>query len=71
MNEKLTFEDGLLLAKHIYQSAIEKTLRGIPEQEEIFFRAYNQMNKINKNFNHHRLEELLYLLNLDDIYQKI
>lgn len=71
MNEKLTFEDGLLLAKHIYQSAIDKTLKGIPEQEEIFFRAYKQIKKVDKKFDHERLEELLFLLNLEEIYQNI
>lgn len=71
MKELLTFEDGLLLAKHIYQSAIDKTLKGIPEQEEIFYRAYNQIKKINNGYNNKRLEELLYILNIEDIYQKI
>jgi len=71
MNDKLTFEDGILLAKHIYQSAIDKTLKGVPEQQEIFFRAYNQIKKIDKKFDHKRLEELLFLLNIEEIYQNI
>jgi len=40
MREDLTFEDGVLLCKHIYQSAIEKTLSGVIEQEQIFYRAH-------------------------------
>lgn len=37
MKNGLTFEDGLLLCKHIYQKAIDKTLQGVIEQEQIFF----------------------------------
>ena len=71
MNEELTFEDGIILCKHIYQSAIDKTLNGVIEQEEIFYRAYKQLKKLEKNFNKERLDELLYLLNIDNIYTSI
>ena len=68
MREILTFEDGLLLCKHIYQSAIEKTLNGVIEQEEIFYKAHDMLNKIDHNFNNERLDELLHILNMENIY---
>ena len=43
MEEKsLTFEDGVLFCKHIYQCAIHKTLNGVPEEWEIFFKPEEQ-----------------------------
>lgn len=71
MREDLTFEDGILLCKHIYQSAIEKTLNGVIEQEQIFHRAYKILDKLESNFNNDRLDELLYMLNMEDIYAVI
>ena len=68
MIDNLTFEDGLLLCKHIYQSAIDKTLNGVLEQEQIFYKAHEMLNKIDHNFNHERLDELLHLLNMENIY---
>ena len=49
MSESLTFEDGVLLCKYIYQSAIEKTLNGVIEQEQIFYKAYKMLNKLDRN----------------------
>ena len=71
MRDNLTFEDGLLLCKHIYQSAIEKTLNGVIEQEEIFYKAHDMLIKLDHNFNHERLDELLHMLDLDNIYATI
>ena len=71
MREELTFEDGVILCKYIYQSAIDKTLNGVIEQEEIFYRAYEQLNKIEKNFNKDRLDEILHLLNIENVYSVI
>jgi len=68
MREELTFEDGVILCKHIYQSAIDKTLNGVIEQEEIFFKANKQLAKLESNFNTERLDELLHLLNMENIY---
>lgn len=68
MRESLTFEDGVLLCKHIYQSAIDKTLNGVIEQEEIFYRAHEMLGKLNNNFDNERLDELLHLLNIDNVY---
>ena len=71
MKEELTFKEGVILCKYIYQSAIDKTLNGIIEQEEIFYRAYEQLNKLEKNFKNERLDELLHLLNIENIYSII
>jgi len=71
MKNELTFQDGIILCKYIYQSAIDKTLNGIFEQEEIFFKAHRMLEKIIKDKDKERLNELLYLLNLDDVYLKI
>ena len=68
MREDLTFEDGVLICKHIYQNVIDKTLQGVLEQEEIFYKAHEQLCKLEKNFNNERLDELLYLLNMENIY---
>jgi len=71
MKDDLTFEDGILFCKYIYQSAIEKTLKGVIEQEQIFYRTYKMLNKLNYKSNNRRLEELLYLLNMENIYTLI
>ena len=71
MREELSFEDGIILCKYIYQSAIDKTLNGVIEQEEIFYRAYEQLKKIEKNFDSDRLDELLHLLNIENVYSVI
>jgi hypothetical protein len=67
----LSFEDGIIICKHIYQNAIDKTLNGVMEQEEILIRAHEMLNKINNDFNSERLDELLHLLNMENIYEII
>ena len=71
MREDLTFEDGILLCKHIYQSAIEKTLSGVIEQEQIFYRAHELLNKLEKDVNKERLDELMHMLNIENVYATI
>jgi hypothetical protein len=71
MKKQLTFEDGVLLCKHIYQSAIEKILNGVIEQEQIFYKTYKVFNKLDIKLNNKRLEELLYILNVENIYSII
>jgi len=71
MRDDLTFEDGILLCKYIYQSAIDKTLNGVLEQEEIFYKAHDMLTKIDHNFSNERLDELLHLLNMENIYATI
>jgi hypothetical protein len=71
MKESLTFQDGVLLCKYIYQSAIDKTLNGVIEQEEIFYKAHELLGKIQEDFSHERLDELLYLLNMENVHAQI
>jgi len=71
MKESLTFEDGLLLCKYIYQSAIEKILNGVIEQEQILYKADCVLKKLDHNFDNQRLDELLYKLNIENIYTTI
>ncbi len=68
MGEELNFNDGVLLCKYIYQSAIEKTLNGVIEQEEIFYKAHDMLKKLNHNCDTQRLDELLHLLNMENVY---
>jgi hypothetical protein len=71
LNDELSFEDGILLCKHIYQSAIEKTLQGVLEQEIIFYKTHEMLEKITKNYDHERLDELLHQLNIENVYSEI
>ena len=71
MRDSLTFEDGVLLCKHVYQSAIDKTLQGVFEQEEIFIRAHEMLSKLEHEYNHERVDELLCLLNIENVYATI
>lgn len=71
MREDLSFEDGILLCKHVYQNVIDKTLQGVIEQEEIFIKTHEILSKLEKEFDHERLDELLYRLNMDNIYTTI
>lgn len=71
MKKQLTFEDGILICKHIYQSAIEKILNGVIEEEQIFYKTHNILNKLNVKLNNKRLDELLYILNIENIYSII
>jgi len=71
MKDDLTFEDGVLLCKHIFQSAIDKTLNGVIEQEQIFCRAYEMLSKLEHNFSNERLDELLHMLNMENVYATI
>ena len=71
MTNNLTFEDGVLLCKYIYQSVIDKTLNGVIEQEQIFYKAHKLLNKLDHNFNNERLDELLHMLNIENVYTMI
>ena len=68
MREELSFEDGILLCKHIYQSAIEKTLNGVIEQEQIFYKTHEILSKLEHDFNNDRIEELLHKFNMENVY---
>jgi len=68
MVEELSFNDGILLCKYVFQSAIEKTLNGVIEQEEIFYKAHEMLGKMENCCDGKRLEELLHLLNMENAY---
>jgi hypothetical protein len=68
MGDELTFNDGVLLCKYIYQSVIEKTLNGVIEQEEIFYKTHEMLEKLNHKCDGERLDELLHLLNMENVY---
>ena len=69
--EPLTFEDGILFCKHIYQCAIHKTLNGVPEQWDIFFKTHEKLQKFEGTQKNERLHEILYKLEMQDVYVKI
>lgn len=71
MEENLTFEDGVILCKHIFQCAIQKTLQGVPEQWDIFYKTHEFLKQITHNISNERLDEVMYELNLEDIYRKM
>ena len=71
MKEDFTFQDGILICKYIYQNVIDKTLNGVIEQEEIFYKAHEILKKIDKGFSHERLDEILNLLNMKNLNKKI
>jgi hypothetical protein len=71
MKDILTFEDGILICKHIFQIAIDKTLNGVREEEEIFHRAHEMLKRINNKFSNERLDDILRILNLNNISTKI
>ena len=68
---KLTFEDGILLCKYIFQCAIHKTLNNVPEQWAIFYKTHEALEKFEGDLSYERLSEVLFQLNIDDIYTKI
>ncbi|RLI62685.1 MAG: hypothetical protein DRO67_06950 [Candidatus Asgardarchaeum californiense] len=81
--ENLTFEDGILICKHIYQCAIHKTLGGVMEEWEIFQKTHEMLNKLDQQkkqamldtlesqFDKKRLDELLFRFNIENIYATI
>ncbi len=71
MGEELTFQDGILVCKYIYQNVIDKTLNGVIEQEEIFFKTHKLLDKVDQGFSHERLDELLFKLNMENVSAKI
>ncbi len=71
MGEDLTFQDGILICKHIYQNVIDKTLNGVMEQEEIFYKTHELLNKVDNGFSHDRLDELLFKLNMENVSTRI
>ena len=71
MGEELSFNDGIIVCKYIFQSAIEKTLNGVIEQEQIFFKVHEMLHKLEHNCDNKRLDELLHMLNMENVYAVI
>ncbi|GAF76604.1 unnamed protein product, partial [marine sediment metagenome] len=44
-DENLTFEDGIVFCKHIFQCAVHKTLHGVPEEWDIFYKTHEALEK--------------------------
>ena len=70
-SEHLTFEDGILFCKYIYQCAIHKTLNGLPEEWDIFYKSHEALEKLDKNLKSDRIYDVLYKLNMEDIYTRM
>jgi len=68
MGEELSFNDGVLVCKYVFQSIIEKTLNGVIEQEEIFYKAHDMLEQLEHKCDGKRLDELLHLLNMENVY---
>jgi len=69
MNEEnLTFEDGILFCKYLYQCAIHKTLNGVPEEWDIYYKTYETLDKLGYKFNNEELQDVLFKLNMDNLY---
>jgi hypothetical protein len=69
--EKLTFEDGIIICKHIYQCAIQKTLNGVPEQWDIFYKTHETLEKLGHTLDNERLNNILFQLNMEDVYTQM
>jgi len=69
--DNLSFEDGVLLCKHVFQCAIQKTLNGVPEQWDIFYKTHEALEKLELELNNEQLYEILYQLNMEDVYTTI
>jgi hypothetical protein len=70
-DEKLTFEDGIIFCKHLYQCAIHKTMNGVPEEWIIFYKTHAFLKKLGYTSDIKDLEQVMFKLNLDDLYMKI
>ena len=69
--EQLTFEDGVIFCKYLYQSAIHKTLNGVPEEWMIFYKTHDLFEKLGYHFGNKDLERVMFKLNLDNLYSKL
>lgn len=70
-DERLTFEDGITLCKHVFQCAIHKTLNGVPEEWMIFSKTHEVLSELGFTADAEKLQLVLFKLNLDNIYPKI
>jgi len=70
-HETLTFEDGVLFCKHLYQCAIHKTLNGVPEEWMIFSKTHEVLENLGYRFDNKDLEKIMFKLNVDNLYKKV
>jgi hypothetical protein len=70
-DENLTFEDGILFCKYIFQCAIHKTLKGVPEEWMIHYKTHEMFDTLGYQFNPKDLERILFHLNIDNLYSKL
>jgi len=71
VDEELSFEDGVLFCKHVFQCAIHKTLNGVPEEWDIYYKTHEALEKIKHEVNNDRLQDLLFRLNMEDVYREM
>jgi hypothetical protein len=69
--DELTFEDGILFCKYVFQCAIHKTLNGVPEEWMIYYKTHEMFDGLGYQFNPKDLEKILFRLNLDNLYTKL
>ena len=69
--ENLTFEDGIVCCKYLYQCAIHKTLNGVPEEWAIFYKTHDALEKLGYEFNEKELQDVLYKMNVDSLYNEM
>ncbi len=69
--EQLTFEDGIIFCKHLFQCAIHKTMKGVPEEWIIFFKTHSVLSDLGYTYTPEALEKVMFKLNLDDLYRKL
>jgi len=69
--EKLTFEDGIMFCKYVYQCAIHKTLNGVPEEWMILYKTQELLDELGYRTNVKNLEKIMFTLNIDNIYSKL
>ncbi len=71
VEENLTFEDGVLFCKYIFQCAIHKTLNGVPEEWDIFYKTHEALEKTDRVPKNERLQDVLFHLNMEDVYREM
>ena len=69
--EKLSFEDGVIFCKHLFQCAIHKTLNGVPEEWDIFYKTHSVLDRLGYDIDNEKLSDILYKLNIIDIYREM
>ena len=69
--ENLTFEDGILFCKYLFQCAIHKTLNGVSEEWNILYKTHALLDELGYHSNIKDLEKIMFRLNIDNLYSKL